>query len=188
MSRITPPDSRRTPPDLSKYGIYNRPGYTPGRAPRGILVVFILLCVAGGLFFYARGKVVKINTGDSFIIISLQNSFDRVRLYGVDCPELDQPGGREAVRASSELIFMQEVALTPLEPDEHGRFTSLVQLPGGLLLNEELVRLGLAWVDPRHCREAWCGSWARLEEEARAARRGLWADENPVPPWQWRGE
>ncbi len=68
--------------------------------------------------------------------------------------------------------------------DRYGRLLGWVELPGGSTLNETLVAEGLAWHYRRYApREA---RLARLEEEARAARRGLWQEANPVPPWQWR--
>jgi hypothetical protein len=57
-------------------------------------------------------------------------------------------------------------------------------LPDGRNLNQEIVRAGLAW---------WYQQYARretvlrdLEQEARAAKRGLWIDPKPVAPWEWR--
>jgi hypothetical protein len=68
--------------------------------------------------------------------------------------------------------------------DRYGRLVGEVLLPDGRSLNRELVRTGLAWWyrpyapnDP---------TLAQLEAEARTAKRGLWADAQPVPPWQWR--
>jgi len=68
--------------------------------------------------------------------------------------------------------------------DRYGRTVGEVVLPDGRSLNRELVRAGLAW---------WYQHYAphdqdleRLEQQARAARRDLWADKDPVAPWEWR--
>jgi hypothetical protein len=68
--------------------------------------------------------------------------------------------------------------------DRYGRLVGDVLLPDGRILNQELVKAGMAWWyrpyapnDP---------TLAQLEAEARTAKRGLWADAHPVPPWQWR--
>ena len=68
--------------------------------------------------------------------------------------------------------------------DRYKRTVAEIILPDGRNLNQELVRAGLAW---------WYQQYARrelilrdLEQEARAARRGLWKDPQPVPPWDWR--
>jgi hypothetical protein len=55
--------------------------------------------------------------------------------------------------------------------------------PDGRSLNRELVREGYAWWYKQYSKDASLGV---LEGEARAAKRGLWADQNPVPPWEWR--
>ncbi len=64
-----------------------------------------------------------------------------------------------------------------------GRTVGVVLLPDGRSLNHELVRAGLAWMYRRYTNDQ---SLNDLEEEALVAGRGLWADPNPVPPWEWR--
>ncbi len=58
-------------------------------------------------------------------------------------------------------------------------------LPDGRVLNRELVRAGFAWWYRRYAPDD--EMLAQLEQEAREAQRGLWADAEPVPPWEWRG-
>lgn len=61
----------------------------------------------------------------------------------------------------------------------------IVVLPDGLtILNEELIKAGLAWWDERHAPTA--KDYRSVEIAARAKRRGLWSDSEPVPPWEWR--
>jgi len=60
-----------------------------------------------------------------------------------------------------------------------------VILPDGRTLNRELVKAGLAWWYQRYSEDESLG---RLEAEARAAKRGLWTEPNPIPPWQFRSE
>ncbi len=71
--------------------------------------------------------------------------------------------------------------------DRYGRTVALVTVET-TLVNQELVRQGLAWVYARYCKRPVCREWERLEAEAREARRGLWADPRPVPPWEFRRE
>jgi endonuclease YncB( thermonuclease family) len=42
---------------------------------------------------------------------------------------------------------------------------------------------GLAWWFRKYSNEQSLGT---LEQEARMARRGIWSNENPVPPWEFR--
>ena len=59
----------------------------------------------------------------------------------------------------------------------------VVLLQDGRSLNHELGRAGLAWMYRRYTNDQ---SLSDLEEEARGARRGLWADPHAVPTWEWR--
>jgi hypothetical protein len=56
-------------------------------------------------------------------------------------------------------------------------------LPDGTNLSRELVRAGLAWW---YCKYSTDPILAALELEAYGARRGLWSDPNPIPPWELR--
>ena len=56
-------------------------------------------------------------------------------------------------------------------------------LPDGRSLNEELVYQGLAWWYRKYSKDQSLGE---LEAQARQAKLGLWADTEPVPPWEWR--
>jgi endonuclease YncB( thermonuclease family) len=69
--------------------------------------------------------------------------------------------------------------------ERYGRTVAFVRV-GSTLVNEELIRQGVAWVFTRYCDRAICQEWKKLEAEAREAKRGLWSMPNPVPPWEWR--
>jgi endonuclease YncB( thermonuclease family) len=155
------------------------------RVPKTFLFTFILLI--GGLFFAQQDKdrVVRVHDGDTITVLR-KGSFEKIRLYGIDSPESDQPGGSEARNFASNLAFMEEVQVTTLDLDQYGRAVALVQLPDGRLLNEELLRNGQAWVYRAYCKELWCPGWIGLERKAKQQKAGLWAQKKPVPPWEWR--
>ncbi len=71
-----------------------------------------------------------------------------------------------------------------VDRDRYGRTVGVVLLPDGRSLNHELVRAGLAWWYRRYAPDD--ETLAQLERDARGAERGLWADAEPVPPWEWR--
>jgi len=66
----------------------------------------------------------------------------------------------------------------------YGRTIGNVILPGGKNLNHELVKAGACWWHRRYAKEN--ETLLQLEAEARSAKRGLWANPKPVPPWKWR--
>ena len=69
--------------------------------------------------------------------------------------------------------------------DRYGRTVALVTV-FRRLVNEELVSAGFAWVYPRYCDRPICERWKVLEDEAREAKRGLWADPHAIQPWGFR--
>jgi len=109
---------------------------------------------------------------------------ERIRLNGIDCQEKGQAYGKRAKQATSALVFGKEVTLQTYGKDKYGRTIADVLLPDGTNVNHALVRDGWCW---------WYRKYApadtkleMLEAVARAARRGLWADPHPVPPWSYR--
>ena len=106
-----------------------------------------------------------------------------IRLEGIDAPELGQPSGKAAKQALSALVFGQVATIKPLEkPDRYGRTLARVFVDG-TDVNLEMIRQGMAWHFTTYSKEA---ALADAEKEARAAKRGLWADREPVAPWEWR--
>jgi len=141
----------------------------------------ILLCVIFG-YVVMQGKVVRVADGDTITVLSREGSFQKIRLYGIDCPESAQKGGKAATDFTREAVLYQQVRLSILDKDMYGRLVALVHLPDGRTLNEDLVRAGHAWVYRSYCRQPFCHSWMALEQEAKSAKRGLWADADPQPP------
>ena len=156
-----------------------------GRRPRGIVALLLVLAL---IFSYVamQGKVVRVDDGDTVSIFTREGALQKVRLYGIDCPEYKQRGGREAAAFTRNAALRHTVKLSVMDRDRFERVVALVRLSDGRILNEELLRAGHAWVYRDYCLQPFCQSWIALEQEARCAKRGLWADANPQPPWHWR--
>ena len=128
------------------------------------------------------GKVINVLDGDT-IEVSRDGRGRRIRLDGIDCPEMGQAFGDAARQFASSLAFGKEVKVRGIEHDQYGRIVAHVTLPDGRVLNDELAEAGLAWADLKDFGNA---KVRRLEAEARATKRGLWVQEAPVPPWDFR--
>jgi micrococcal nuclease len=133
------------------------------------------------------GKVVGIRTGDTLSVLR-SGRVVQVRLYGIACPERSQAFGAQSRQFTRDLALRRTVAVVvdTMAPDASKRRTQLiaaVQLPNGLDLSQALVQAGYAWHDTRYAPHD--KRLAQLQAEARAAQRGLWADTNPIPPWEW---
>ena len=151
--------------------------------PLALIVAGLSAALAAEPIPEFNGKVVAIADGDTVTVLDGTTQV-RVRLRGVDCPEKRQAFGTRAKQFTSDLVFGKEVTVKPKERDRYGRVVAEIVLPDGRILNQELVRAGLAWWYRRY--EPNDETLRALEKEARAARRGLWADPNPVPPWEFR--
>lgn len=128
------------------------------------------------------GKVVGVSDGDTIKVMYLGRA-ERVRLYGIDCPEKGQAFGNRAKQFTSHMVFGKDVIVRTHGCDRYGRILGDVFLMDGRSLNQELVRAGYAWWFRRYSKDIVL---AQFEEEARVAQRGLWADPHALPPWEYR--
>ena len=147
-------------------------------------ILFPILILAGpavaGADFVAR--VLMVHEGDR-LTIHHQGRKDMVYLRNVDCPGLKQPYGIQARNAAAAYIAHREVVVRDLKRDRQGRMIADIQLTDGRRIAHELVKEGLAWVQPDGFADQ---ALKDMEELARAAGKGLWAEPNPVPPWKWK--
>lgn len=133
--------------------------------------------------FDFEGRVVRVADGDTVSVLDASGAQHRVRLFGIDSPERDQPHGAEAGKALAARIKDRRVGVVVVEKDDYGRTVGTLYL-GDANVNAVQVEEGNAWwyryhaPHERHLEAA--------EQRARAARRGLWRDERPIPPWDWR--
>ena len=104
----------------------------------------------------------------------------------IDTPEYNQPYSDMARQFTMETIHWKTVSVEKKDIDRYGRIVALVTSEGKLV-NRELVRAGLAWFYPRYCLEQpLCGELDSLEKQARQGHLGLWQDDAPVSPWEWK--
>lgn len=156
---------------------------------QGIQGVFVLVLLF--LSFPAAGahawtaEVLSVGDGDSFVARRGGRS-QRIRLYGIDSPELEQVHGRSSRQLARMWLQGQTVEVEPIYRDNYGRTVALVWL-GERLINAELVRSGAAWVSPKFCQSRRvCDTMAEMQQRARQGRLGLWRDAHPEPPWVWK--
>ena len=132
-----------------------------------------------------QGKVVKVSDGDTIEV--LHNGIaEKIRLYGIDCPEKKQDFGERAKEFTSDKVFSKIVEVDPVVKDRYGRTVGIVYQGSRRSLNEELVNNGYAWVYSQYCDSSQCIEWTKQEKEAKARKAGLWAMNSPLPPWNFR--
>ncbi len=106
----------------------------------------------------------------------------KIRVAEIDAPEKNQAFGQSSKQHLSDLCFQQQATITPRTKDRYGRTVARVQCQGEDA-NAAMVRAGLAWAYTKYLTDP---EIKRLEAQARAERVGLWADADPVPPWEFR--
>ncbi len=133
--------------------------------------------------FDIRGRIVRVADGDTVSLLDGDNDQHRIRLFGIDAPENDQPHGDRAREALAAMVTGKRLGVVVVETDDYGRLVGTLYADGRNI-NLAMVQQGHAW---------WYQYFARheraleaAEQDARSARRGLWAASDPVPPWDWR--
>lgn len=129
-----------------------------------------------------QGKVIRIQDGDTFDLLMTGNKTTRVRLYGIDCPEKQQPFSSVARTALAELIFDKAITAVRKDTDRYGRTVAIIYIHD-TCVNEELLKRGLAWHYKHHDKNP---AWANLENEAKRKQLGLWSQSHATPPWEFR--
>jgi micrococcal nuclease len=149
--------------------------------PRALAVALLLVGAPVRAESFAA-KVIAVHDGDTISVLRHGRERLRVRIDGIDCPELYQHYGRRAKQLTGDLAFGRMVTVVPVDEDAYGRLVARIRVDGEDL-SLALVRRGLAWHYKRYSSDP---ALANAERQARADRVGLWAQSNPVPPWEWR--
>jgi len=130
------------------------------------------------------GKVVKVIDGNTFQVRGDDNQIHKILLVGIDSPELGQEFGREAKKFLEKLILGKKVTLHFMGSDRNGNPIMEVRINGVRDPRIELLKEGLAWTTESNAP-------ADLEQyrtSAQLRNKGLWQQNNPVPPWIYRKE
>jgi endonuclease YncB( thermonuclease family) len=120
--------------------------------------------------------------GDTITVLDETKTQIKVRLDAIDAPETGQPFGQASQKALSEMVFGRDVLVYRKKLDRWGRTVGHV-IVDGVDTNLAMLEAGMAWHYKEYDKNK---RLAEAENEARAARRGLWQDSDPVPPWRWR--
>ena len=115
---------------------------------------------------------------------------EKIRLYGIDCPEVahkqgeqTQPFGAKAKEFTALFCGNKNIRVVTKGKDRYDRTIGIIYLDDGKCLNEELLKAGLAWHYRKYDQTQ---AWIDLEAIARKNKTGLWNDQNPLPPWEYR--
>jgi endonuclease YncB( thermonuclease family) len=135
-----------------------------------------------GVFF---GPLISVTDGDT-LRVKVQGVAMDFRLAQIDAPEKNQPYGSEARNELLQLARGQQLVLVPIDTDRYGRIVADAWV-GSRCLNRELVKSGSAWFYDEFSND---DALYQLEQQARTAKKGLWAlpAAKRIEPWRWRHE
>lgn len=151
------------------------------------LAAAVLLSMLAGVAMAAEptvlaGKVVAVSDGDTLRVLDASGKQHVVRLQGIDAPETKQAFGTKARERLAKLTMSKAVEVKVHGRDKYGRTLGTVQIKGEDV-NRRMVADGMAW---HYARFDKSPELAAAQRDAKAAKRGLWAEGNAVPPWEWR--
>lgn len=156
---------------------------------RGILLaVLFALLVGNSLAQSLVGRVVGVTDGDTVTLLVDGRVQHKIRLSGIDAPERAQPYGKQAKQRLSSLVYGKTVTALGTKQDRYSRLIAKI-LVNSQDANLEMVASGYSWHYKKYQSEQTptdAVAYAQAERDARAARRGLWADVSPVAPWDYR--
>lgn len=134
------------------------------------------------------GRVVGVADGDTITVLDANRLQHKIRLAGIDAPEKAQPYGDRSKQSLSTLVFDKEVVVESNKQDRYGRTVGKV-LVNGSDANLAQVKAGMAWWYRDYAKEQSVADrrlYEQAEQQAKTQRLGLWADKNPLPPWDFR--
>lgn len=143
-----------------------------------VFLFFAILAIASPLFALS-GKVVSIHDGDTITVLQNKQQI-KVRLFGIDAPELKQPYGKKSKQFLANLIAGKVVEVEPKGKDRYKRTLGIIHFKGQDI-NAQMALSGYAWAYVKYSR-----IYVNQEKLARENKRGLWQSSNPTPPWEWR--
>jgi micrococcal nuclease len=126
-------------------------------------------------------QVIGVSDGDTLTLL-VDRKPVKIRLANVDAPESKMPFGQRAKQSLSDLCWGKDATYETQDIDRYGRTVAVVKC-GGINANWNQVERGMAWVYPKYNKDR---TLPAVQERAREGRRGLWADAEPTPPWEFR--
>ncbi len=178
-------DDKQFNPSLSKKPCSVRTGFFPAKkAFYWCAVACVLVSTIARADDEVNAKVTAVLDGNTIQVSCFceDNDVRKVSLAGIDSPELGQEFGEEARKFLEKMILRKDVVVKFMGKDRFGNYLAVVKINGKADPRIELLKNGFAWTSEKNPSEA-------LEQyrlEAQQKKRGLWKQENPVPPWTYR--
>ncbi len=154
------------------------------------LIILLLICLLPLLASAETitGSVVRITDGDTLVVLDTNKIQHKIRLMDIDAPEKKQAYGKKSKDNLLTLVTGKYVVVEYEKRDRYQRIIGKIQL-NGKDVNLEQINSGMAWHYKKYQGEQSPSDrmkYSTAESEARNAKRGLWHDPDPIPPWDYR--
>ena len=147
------------------------------------LLFFLFVNIAISQTTYS-GKVVGIKDGDTVVVLDSLNNQTTLRLAEVDCPEKNQPFGTKSKQFTSDQIYLKAIKYVVTATDRYGRSIAIIYYDtDNKYLSAEIIKAGMGW---HYKRYSTSKELALFEDNAKKNKIGLWIENNPFEPWEWR--
>ena len=153
-----------------------------------IILIFILFL---SNFAYAKtieGLVVGVADGDTITVLDQQKNTYKIRLQGIDAPEKKQAFGEKSKQSLHDLVHSKQVRIEYDKEDKYGRIVGKVTVDDVDVCLQQLL-LGMAWHYKKYQNEQSVSDralYSDTELKSKSLKLGLWTDDTPMPPWEFR--
>lgn len=153
-----------------------------------LIITCLIFCATLANAQVIVGRVVGVADGDTITVLDALHTQYKIRLAGIDAPEKTQPFGNVSKKSLSDLTYDKVVTVDWHKQDRYGRIVGKVFIDG-VDANLEQVKRGLAWFYKKYQNEQPLQDrldYLHAQEAAEKSKLGLWVDDVPVAPWDFR--
>jgi endonuclease YncB( thermonuclease family) len=153
------------------------------------LILVLILFLSN--FVHAKtieGLVVGVADGDTITVLDQQKNTYKIRLQGIDAPEKKQAFGEKSKQSLHDLVHSKQVRIEYDKEDKYGRIVGKVTVDDVDVCLQQLV-LGMAWHYKKYQNEQSVSDralYSETELKSKSLKLGLWTDDTPMPPWEFR--
>lgn len=148
---------------------------------RKIINIFLLLTTIL-VAEIITGKVITVTDGDTIKILDEKNKVYKIRLNDIDAPEKKQAFGNKSKENLSKYIAGENVRVEYYKLDRYKRILGTVYFKDKDINKQQIID-GYAWVYKKYSKN---NEYINQERISKNHKRGLWKDEKPIEPWEYR--
>ena len=120
-------------------------------------------------------KCIKILDSQTILVRKNQKEDIKAQFYGITIPQTPDKNKTEAKKKITELILKKGIILQIMLPKKSHENKAIIYL-GNKVINEELLKVGLAKINITECQDPYLSKWKSIEDTAKINKQGIWSD------------